>query len=45
MLDPTTSKVLWQGQVAGFNLDAVQSQAEFKKAVWRLFAEFPPITR
>ncbi len=45
MLHPTTSEVLWQGQVTGFNLDAVQTQAEFRKALWRLFAEFPPITR
>lgn len=44
MLHPITSEVLWQGQVTGFNLDAVQSQAEFRKAIWRLFAEFPPIT-
>ena len=44
MLHPVTSQVLWQGQVSGFNLDAVQTQAEFRKAVWRLFAEFPPIT-
>lgn len=45
MLDPTTSEVLWKGQVTGFNLDALQQQAEFRKVVWRLFAEFPPITR
>jgi hypothetical protein len=44
MLHPTTAEILWQGQVTGFNLDAVQTQAEFRKAVWRLFAEFPPIT-
>lgn len=44
MLDPNTSEVLWQGQVKGFNLDALQQQAEFRKVVWRLFAEFPPIT-
>ena len=44
MLHPSTSEVLWQGQVSGFNLDALQTQAEFRKAIWRLFAEFPPIT-
>ena len=45
MLHPSTSEVLWQGQVAGFNLDAVNNLAEFRGAVWRLFVEFPPITR
>jgi hypothetical protein len=45
MLNTSTSEVLWEGQVTGFNLDAVQHQAEFRKAVWRLFVEFPPITR
>jgi len=44
MLDPITSEALWEGTVIGFNLDAVQHQAEFRKAIWRLFAEFPPIT-
>ena len=44
MLHPSTSEVLWQGQVAGFNLDTVNNQAEFRGAVWRLFVEFPPIT-
>jgi len=44
MLHSSTSEILWQGQVAGFNLDAAQYQAELRKAVWRLFVEFPPIT-
>ena len=44
MLDPITSEVRWEGKVIGFNLDAVQHEAEFRKAIWRLFAEFPPIT-
>jgi hypothetical protein len=44
MLDPVNTEVLWEGQVAGFSLDAIQYKAKIKGAVWRLFVEFPPIT-
>lgn len=44
MLDPTTSNVLWQGRLSGFDVDSVGPEASFKKAVWRVLVEFPPIT-
>jgi hypothetical protein len=45
MLDPISGEVLWEGRVSGFPLGTVQHKAEISKAVWRLFVEFPPITR
>ena len=45
MLDPDTGEVRWEGRVAGFSLDAIQFRAEIEAAVWRLLAEFPPVTR
>jgi hypothetical protein len=45
MLDPITGEVRWEGRVSGFPLGTVQHKAEIRKAVWRLFVEFPPITR
>jgi hypothetical protein len=44
MLDPATSAVLWQGRLSGFEVDPVDQDAAFKKAVWRVLVEFPPIT-
>ncbi len=44
MLDPQTSKVLWQGRLSGFNVDSVAPESGFQKAVWRVLVEFPPIT-
>jgi hypothetical protein len=43
MLHPVTSKVMWTGTVSGFNV-GVAPEKEFQAAVWRLLAEFPPIT-
>ncbi len=44
MLDPATAEILWQGTVTGFGLDAVRAESELRKAVWRVLAEFPPLT-
>ncbi len=44
MLDPRTSEVLWQGRLSAFGIDPVTPEASFKKAVWRVLVEFPPIT-
>jgi hypothetical protein len=43
MLHPVTSHVMWAGTVSGFNV-GVTPEKEFRSAVWRLLAEFPPIT-
>lgn len=45
MLHPTTGETLWDGRVSGFSLGALQQKSEIRGAVWRLFVEFPPITR
>ena len=45
MLHPSTGETLWDGRVAGFSLGAIQQKSEIRGAVWRLFVEFPPITR
>ena len=45
MLDPVSGDVLWSGRVSGFALGAIQHKNEIRGAVWRLFVEFPPITR
>jgi hypothetical protein len=44
MLDPGSSQILWQGTVTGFAVDLISPEPELRKAVWRLLAEFPPIT-
>ena len=44
MLDPGTSQILWEGTVTGFAVDLISPESELRKAVWRLLAEFPPIT-
>ena len=43
MLHPITSHVMWTGTVSGFSV-GVTPEKEFRAAVWRLLAEFPPIT-
>ncbi len=43
MLHPKTAQVMWTGTVSGFNV-GVAPEKEFRAAVWRLLAEFPPIT-
>lgn len=45
MLHPGTSQVLWQGELAGVEVDAVNPESAIRKAVWRVLVEFPPITR
>jgi hypothetical protein len=44
MLDPTTSRVLWEGRLSGFELEIVAPETAIDKAVWRMLVEFPPIT-
>jgi hypothetical protein len=44
MLDPATSKVLWQGELGGVEIDAVNPEAALRKAAWRVLVEFPPLT-
>ena len=45
MLDPDTSQVLWTGQISELKMNTIEPQKEFEKAVWRLLAEFPPLTK
>jgi hypothetical protein len=42
MLHPKTAQVMWTGTISGFNV-GVAPEKEFRSAVWRLLAEFPPI--
>ena len=45
MLDPSTAaQVLWEGRLSGFQIDSVTPESSFKRAVWRILVEFPPIT-
>jgi len=44
MLHPETSQVLWQGELGGVEIDAVNPEAALRKAVWRVLVEFPPLT-
>ncbi len=44
LLDPTTSETLWAGHLAEFKITAVEPQKQFNNAIWRVLAEFPPIT-
>jgi hypothetical protein len=44
MLEPRTSAVVWQGRLSGFEVDPVAPEVGFRKAVWRVLVEFPPIT-
>jgi hypothetical protein len=44
MLDPTTSETLWAGHLAEIKITAVEPQKQFNNAIWRVLAEFPPIT-
>lgn len=43
MLHPVTGQALWTGTVSGFTV-GVTPENDFRKAVWRLLAEFPPLT-
>jgi hypothetical protein len=44
MLHPGTSQVLWQGELGGVEIDAVNPEATLRKAVWRVLVEFPPLS-
>jgi hypothetical protein len=44
MLHPGTSQLLWQGELGGVEIDAVNPEAAMRKAVWRVLAEFPPLS-
>jgi hypothetical protein len=44
MLDPLTSQILWTGHITNVKLNVIDPLKELKQAVWRLLAEFPPIT-
>jgi len=44
MLDPGTSQVLWQGEMGGVEIDAVNPEQQLRKAVWRVLMEFPPLS-
>jgi hypothetical protein len=44
MLDPTTTEVLWAGYLADFKITAVEPQKQLNSAIWRVLAEFPPMT-
>ena len=45
MLDPLTSQILWTGHITNVQLNVIDPLKELKQAVWRLLAEFPPLTR
>ncbi len=44
MLHPGTSQVLWQGEMGGVEIDAVNPEQQLRKAVWRVLMEFPPLS-
>jgi hypothetical protein len=45
MLDPDTGEAVWTGQISGIRLSTIESGRDLERYVWRLLAEFPPITR
>jgi hypothetical protein len=44
MLDPTTSEALWTGRIGDIQLRSIETSKEIERIVWRVLAEFPPIT-
>ena len=44
MLDPGSSAVLWEGTISEFTINAIEPQKGLQRAVWRVLAEFPPLT-
>ena len=44
MLDPESSAVLWEGTISEFTINAIETQKGLQRAVWRVLAEFPPLT-
>jgi hypothetical protein len=44
MLDPSTAEALWTGRIGDIQLRSIETGKEIERVVWRLLAEFPPIT-
>ena len=44
MIDPLSSQILWSGQIPEIKMGAIEPAKILKKAVWRVLAEFPPLT-
>lgn len=44
MLDPGSAAVLWEGTISEFTITAIEPQKGMQSAVWRVLAEFPPLT-
>ncbi|MCG6948565.1 MAG: DUF4136 domain-containing protein [Acidobacteria bacterium] len=44
MLDPASGKILWTGQISEITMTSLEPQKDLGQAVWRILAEFPPIT-
>ena len=44
MLDPLTSQILWSGQISEIKMSVIEPAKILKKSVWRVLAEFPPLT-
>jgi hypothetical protein len=45
MLDPDSGEAVWTGQISGIRLSTIETGRDLERYVWRLLAEFPPITR
>lgn len=44
MLDPASGEILWTGQISEITMTSLEPQKDLAQAVWRILAEFPPIT-
>ena len=44
MLDPVSGQILWTGQISNIQMDPITPEKELRNAVWRVLAEFPPLT-
>ncbi len=44
MLDPVSGETLWTGQISEITMTSLEPQRDLGQAVWRVLAEFPPIT-
>lgn len=44
MLDPVSGQILWNGQISNIQVDAISRGKQLRNAVWRVLAEFPPLT-
>lgn len=45
MLDPLSGQVLWTGQISNIQMNAITTEKKLRNAVWRVLAEFPPLTK